>query len=120
MASTVNGFAQSLEAVAEAGEEKPEEVHSLREEPQAAPDFRDAVSPSHKRYASYAASDRQPHPSFKECRSASELRSVEQAADSLDHRRTNCHNSSSIDPITRDVERRMSMKDHHSTVSSSA
>lgn len=25
----------------------------------------------------------------------------------------------SIDPITRDVERRMSMKDHHSTMSSS-
>ncbi|KAI6191774.1 WD repeat-containing protein 44 [Aphelenchoides bicaudatus] len=67
---------------------------------------------SHKRYASNvdgkATSFKQQSASFKECRSATDL----------DKQPTK--SNSTKDPITQDVERRMSMKDYHSTMGSSS
>uniref|UniRef100_A0A1I7SFA5 WD repeat-containing protein 44 n=1 Tax=Bursaphelenchus xylophilus TaxID=6326 RepID=A0A1I7SFA5_BURXY len=75
-------------------------------------DSRLQASNSHKRYSSCIVDTSRPVAgnTFKECRSVSELH--------RDEKRELTH-MASIDPITRDVERRMSMKDHHSTMSSS-
>lgn len=85
---------------------------------------------SHKRFASnvdskgVASFKQQPSTSFKECRSATNL-DCQPFKNKLVEITTPTHKrmlsqTHSIDPITQDMERRMSMKDHHSTLGSSS